>query len=118
MPGSPGFLGVFVLPDVFRELGEEGRTPGWAGDFSALGEFGHIQPSLSLPRGFRGISSVVPKVGRLSCYSDRILFGIICFPLLSVTGTWGLPGAIYVQQFMNLNTDLPSAEIQGPGSTG
>jgi hypothetical protein len=50
------------------ELGEDGPTPARAGDFSTLGEFGQICPSLSCPGGFRRISALslaVPKVGRL-----------------------------------------------------
>lgn len=43
-PGSPGCLGVFVVPAVFWEHGEEGLTPGWAGDFSTLGTFGERLP--------------------------------------------------------------------------
>ena len=101
-PGSPGFLGVFVLPAVFPELGDEGAAPGWAGGFSTLGEFGQVRPSLSLPWGHSENSSPflqVPKVGRLVARVTG-LFGIICFLPLSLTRTWGLQGAICVHKVL------------------
>ena len=104
------------MPAALRELGQEGPTPGWSGDFSPRECLG--RPSLR-PGGWRGNSvpcSAVPKIGRLVATVTCLCLASFVF-FCSVEKT----PEDSRKQFRStkcLNTSHPHAEIRGGQEEG